>query len=196
MSDSWVAEVNRIRRLQAADWRLLREVRLEMLSDTPMAYGESLAAARRQTDTQWQERAAIMSDESSITLVADDGTDGSRIRGLMRVVIKQPQDPSQMRQAMLISVYVSPEHRGLGLADRLIDEACAVACSELGAGVIELGVHEDNARAMAFYARHGFGVTGATRPYPQDNAKREIVMACQIAPMSGPAQLGLRAIVR
>lgn len=165
-----------------------------MLSDTPMAYVESLAAARRQTDTQWQERAATMSGDSSVTLVADDGTDGSRIVGLMRVVIKQPQDPSQARQAMLISVYVAPEHRGLGLADQLLHEACAVASAELGAGVIELGVHEDNARAMAFYARHGFEVTGATRPYPQDKAKLEIVMARRIPQLSGPNQPGHRAI--
>lgn len=195
MSASWVVEVNRIRRLQASDWRLLREVRLEMLSDTPMAYVESLAAARRQTDTQWQERAATMSGDSSITLVADDGTDDSRIRGLMRVVIKQPQDPSHPRQAMLISVYVAPEHRGLGLADRLLDEACAVARTELGAGVIELGVHEDNARARAFYARHGFEVTGASRTYSQDETKQEIFMARRFLPGAGPIQLGHRAIV-
>lgn len=165
-----------------------------MLSDTPMAYGESIAAARRQTDTQWQERAATMSGDSSITLVADDGTDGSRIRGLMRVVIKQPQDPSQARQAMLISVYVAPEHRGLGLADQLLDEACAAASSELGAGVIELGVHEDNVRAKKFYARHGFEVTGASRPYPQDEAKQEIVMARRIQLLSGPSHPEHRAI--
>jgi ribosomal protein S18 acetylase RimI-like enzyme len=188
--------VNRIRRLQAADWRLLREVRLEMLSDTPMAYVESLAAARRQTESQWQERAATMSGDSSITLVADDGMDGSPISGLMRVVIKQPQDPSQARQAMLISVYVAREHRGRGLADQLLGEACSVAGAELGAGVIELGVHEDNARAKAFYARHGFEATGVTQPYPQDKTKREIVMARPIAPLSQPIRPRDGAIVR
>ncbi|GAA4046917.1 hypothetical protein GCM10023063_37700 [Arthrobacter methylotrophus] len=161
---------------------MLREVRLEMLSDTPMAYVESLAAARRQTDTQWQERAATMSGDSSITLVADDGTDGSRIIGLMRVVVNQPQEPSQALQAMLISVYVAPEYRGLGLAARLLDEACAVAGAELGAAVIELGVHEENARARTFYSRHGFEDTGASRPYPQDKTKREVIMARRLQP--------------
>lgn len=182
MSGSWVAEVNRIRRLHRTDWQLLRDVRLEMLSDTPMAYVESLAAARRQTDAQWQERAAAMSGDSSVTLVADDGTDGSPVHGLMRVVVKQPQDPGLPLQAMLISVYVAPEHRGLGLADQLLDEACAVAAAELGAGVIELGVHEDNARAKAFYERHGFEYTGASRPFPQDKTKLEVVMARRLAP--------------
>ncbi|UVJ40346.1 GNAT family N-acetyltransferase [Arthrobacter sp. CJ23] len=166
----------RIRRLARSDWQLLRDVRLEMIADTPMAYVESLAAAKRQTDTQWQERAAAMSEDSSVTLVADGGQDGSRISALMRVVIKHPQEPGRPRQVMLSSVYVAPEHRGLGLADQLLLESCAVAETDLGAGIIELGVHEDNTRALKFYERHGFRTTGARRPYPQDKSKSELVM--------------------
>lgn len=147
-----------------------------MLTDTPMAYVESLDAARRQTDTQWQERAAAMSGDASVTLVADGGEDGSRISGLMRVVVKHPQDPEKALQAMLISVYVAPEHRGLGLADELLNQACRAACEDLGAEHLELGVHQDNSRALAFYRRHGFETTGASRPYPQDTSKLELFM--------------------
>lgn len=169
----------RIRRLEPTDWKLLKVVRLEMITDTPMAYVENLAAAKRQTDTQWQARAAAMSGPDSITLVADGGTDGSRICGLMRVVLKHPQDPDRPRQAMLTSVYVAPEHRGLGLADELLDAAVAAA-QELGAGVVELGVHEENARAQRFYEKHGFMGTGGSRSYPQDKTKVELVMECAV----------------
>ncbi|MCD4853541.1 GNAT family N-acetyltransferase [Arthrobacter sp. AK01] len=155
---------------------MLKAVRLEMLSDTPMAYIESLDAARRQTDTQWQERAAAMSGDASITLVADAGVEGSKICALMRVVVKHPQEPQKPLQAMLISVYVAPEHRGLGLADELLHESCKAAAQELAAELLELGVHEDNTRALAFYRRHGFETTGASRPYPQDTSKLELVM--------------------
>lgn len=86
----------------------------------------------------------------------------------MRVVLKHPQEPGAATRAMLISVYVAPEHRGLGLADELLNEACRVAGESLAADRLELGVHEDNARAQAFYSRHGFRPTGASRPYPQD----------------------------
>ncbi|MGF6833105.1 ribosomal protein S18 acetylase RimI-like enzyme [Paenarthrobacter sp. TE4293] len=141
-----------------------------------MAYIESLDAARRQTDTQWQERAAAMSGDNSLTVVADAGVDGSRFCGLMRVVLKHPQAPHKELQAMLISVYVAPEHRGLGLADELLKEACKAAAEDLGATYLELGVHEDNSRARAFYERHGFETTGASRPYPQDTTKRELAM--------------------
>ncbi|MFE4197655.1 GNAT family N-acetyltransferase [Paenarthrobacter sp. NPDC056912] len=176
MCGSWAEPLPRIRRLHSEDWRLLKAVRLEMITDTPMAYVESLEAARRQTDTQWQGRAAAMSGDASATVVADGGQDGSRICGLMRVVVKHPQDPQKPRQAMLISVYVAPEHRGLGLADELLKEACLAAEKELGARLIELGVHQDNARALAFYTRHGFRTTGGSRPYPQDTSKLELVM--------------------
>ncbi|MEV7660747.1 N-acetyltransferase [Paenarthrobacter sp. NPDC089316] len=166
----------RVRRLGAQDWQLLKNIRLEMLADTPMAYVETLEAARRQTDSQWRERAATMSGEGSITLVADGGADGSRLCALMRVVATPPQEPRNLRRAMLLSVYVAAEHRGLGLADELLECACKAARLELGAESLELGVHEDNARAMAFYARHGFHATGGSRKYPQDTSKLELVM--------------------
>ena len=170
----------RVRRLTAEDWPLLKKVRLEMLADTPMAYVESRDSARRQTDTQWQERAAAMAGDSSVTLVADTGSDGGPLSGLMRVVVKDPQQPDRPLQAVLISVYVAPQHRGLGLADELLDQACAAAREELDAAILELGVHQDNARALAFYARHGFTPTGASKPYPQDTSKRELIMERQL----------------
>ena len=104
MYGSWAGQLPRVRRLGAEDWSLLRKIRLEMLTDTPMAYVESLEAARRQTDAQWQERTAAMAGDSSVTLVADGGVDGSPFCALMRVVVKHPQDPQKPLQAMLISV--------------------------------------------------------------------------------------------
>ncbi|WP_308113817.1 GNAT family N-acetyltransferase [Arthrobacter sp. ISL-30] len=169
----------RIRRLVPQDWALLRDVRLEMIADTPMAYIESLASARRQTETQWQARAGTMSGPDSITLVADDGTEGSRFCGLMRVVLRHPHAPGTPLQAVLSSVYVAPERRGLGLADNLID-AAKEAAVELGAEVLELGVHEENDRAKRFYQRHGFSLNGASRSYPQHKSKRELLMECKL----------------
>ncbi|MFJ4172403.1 GNAT family N-acetyltransferase [Paenarthrobacter sp. NPDC089714] len=170
-----------IRRLRPEDWPLLKAVRLEMLADTPMAYVESLQAARRQTDTQWLERASAMSAEDSVTLVADEDGPGSRIRALMRVVVKHPQDPGRPLQGMLISVYVAPEYRGLGLADQMLAHACQAAVADLGAWSLELGVHQDNQRAMAFYKRHGFQLTGESKPYPLDPNKQELFMEKQLA---------------
>lgn len=178
---SWAEQLLSIRRLGPGDWRLLKAVRLEMLADTPMAYVESLQGARRQTDTQWQERATAMSAEDSVTLIADEGGQDSRIRALMRVVLKHPQDSGRPLQAMLISVYVAPEYRGLGLADQLLRDACQAAVRELGAASLELGVHQDNHRALSFYKRHGFELTGESKPYPLDISKQELFMERQLS---------------
>ncbi|XAS68416.1 N-acetyltransferase [Micrococcaceae bacterium Sec5.7] len=176
-----------IRRLAAADWEALRAIRLEMIADTPKAYVESLESARAQSDAQWRHRAEMMAGPSSITLVADGREEdcsppGNGFFALMRVVVKVPQDGNLPKQAMLVSVYVAPGLRGSGLADEMLRQSVCAAANELGAGVLELGVHEDNARAMAFYVQHGFTDTGRREPYPLDRSSSEIIMELPLVP--------------
>jgi ribosomal protein S18 acetylase RimI-like enzyme len=165
-----------VRRLSEGEWELLRAVRLEMLADTPMAYVESLASALVQTEGQWRSRAAAMTAPGSVTFVAEDDSAANRCCGLMRVVVKHPQEANRPLQAVLISVYVAAAYRGTGLADRLLSGAVDAAASELAAGILQLGVHEDNTRALGFYARHGFQDTGRREAYPLDTSKKEIIM--------------------
>ncbi len=56
----------------------------------------------------------------------------------------------------------------------------AAAKDELQADSLELGVHEDNARAQRFYLRHGSWNTGRREPYPLDQAAKELVMELQL----------------
>lgn len=55
----------------------------------------------------------------------------------------------------LDQLVVAPEHQGRGLADRLMAYS-----KGRSPGVVELHVNASNARALAFYRRHGFVVTG------------------------------------
>ncbi|MBP1137594.1 ribosomal protein S18 acetylase RimI-like enzyme [Arthrobacter sp. PvP023] len=158
------------------EWASLRAVRLEMLADTPTAYVESLASAQAQTEGQWRSRAAAMTAPGSVTFVAEDGSRTNVFCGLMRVVVKHSQEPNRQRQAMLISVYVAVPYRGSGLADEMLGRSVEAAAGELECGLLQLGVHEDNTRALAFYARHGFGDTGRREAYALDPGKKEIIM--------------------
>ncbi len=67
------------------------------------------------------------------------------------------RDPLELRR-----LYVLPEQQGLGVADalmvRAIDEAALA-----GHDTLWLGVSTGNGRAMAFYRRHGFEVSGSCR---------------------------------
>lgn len=59
-------------------------------------------------------------------------------------------------------IYVLSRCQGLGLAGRLMDRAMDRARA-LGRTRLVLGVHRGNARALAFYARHGFTPVGTRR---------------------------------
>jgi ribosomal protein S18 acetylase RimI-like enzyme len=53
-------------------------------------------------------------------------------------------------------LWVAPEARGTGLAERLLVAARAEAAARWGARFLRLAVYDDNPRARAFYDRLGF----------------------------------------
>jgi putative acetyltransferase len=55
----------------------------------------------------------------------------------------------------LDQIVVAPQHWGAGVAEMLLAEA-----KRLSPGRLELHVNQDNARAVRFYQKHGFGVAG------------------------------------
>jgi GNAT superfamily N-acetyltransferase len=63
--------------------------------------------------------------------------------------------------AHLVSMWVAPEARGSGVADRLVAEVIEWARTD-GVSALQLRVTEGNARAERLYERHGFERTGTT----------------------------------
>jgi len=60
------------------------------------------------------------------------------------------------RSGYLDQIVVAPEAWGSALAGALVEEA--KRCAPTG---IDLDVNQDNARAIRFYVKHGFAITGA-----------------------------------
>jgi ribosomal protein S18 acetylase RimI-like enzyme len=146
-----------IRRIVGNDWQEFREIRLRMLADTPIAYGETLARARTLGDAQWIQRATNNEQDPNIGLVAID--EAGTWLGVMRGYMSASSGP------MLVGVFVDPAARGRheGVADALLDGIIDWA---RGLGTtLTLDVHADNTRAIAFYTRRGFIDTGVTMPY-------------------------------
>lgn len=161
----------RLHRVVVDDWERMRAIRLAMLADTPIAYGERLADARRLRESAWRERAAQAGSARRIALaaVAPAGAWVGFGGGYLDAV----GGPT------LVSVYIAPEARGRGVLDAL-----AAAVGEwalLHADRLRLEVHEDNARAIRAYERLGFRRTGHTRPYDLDPAAREVEMVLTLA---------------
>ncbi|MEL5990059.1 GNAT family N-acetyltransferase [Microbacterium phosphatis] len=147
-----------IHRPAAADWERFRELRLRMLADTPIAFGETLEQSLLYIDEEWQIRAANANagDSAAVVAVAEDGEWIGIMRGYR----------STQRGPMLVGVFVDPRHRGsqAGVADALLDGIIDWA-REMGSPVLRLDVHAENPRAIAFYRRRGFAPTGKILPY-------------------------------
>jgi RimJ/RimL family protein N-acetyltransferase len=162
----------RIRRITIEDWPELRELRLEALRDSPTAFLDTHAEAARRPERAWRAQTTIESvSQSSATFVACDLA--GRLVGTAAVG-PLPDVPDHVH---VHAVYVRPAHRGsAGPAAALVSAAIAWARDHSQAAHLTLGVHEDNARARAFYRRIGFADTGKVVPCPRDHFERLIIM--------------------
>jgi GNAT superfamily N-acetyltransferase len=151
------------------DWERLRDLRLEMLADTPMAYVESLETALGYDEEDWRFRARRSNEAGSFGVVAVD-RDADRFVGTMQAF-------TDAGRTWVVAVYVTPDYRGreLGVADAMLDRLEAWA-REQGRTELFLEVHEANRPAQRFYLRRGYEFTGRQRPYELDGSQLELEM--------------------
>ncbi|MDN4477763.1 GNAT family N-acetyltransferase [Demequina sp. SYSU T00039] len=76
----------------------------------------------------------------------------------------------------LSKIYVRAEAQGGGLAGALMEAAVAASREAHGAGPFWLGTNADNARAQAFYRRHGFATVGARTFLVGGRPESDVVM--------------------
>lgn len=88
--------------------------------------------------------------------------DGERVVGVIRI----GRDPDEPTIGHVFSLYVDPDSQGGGVGGRLLAEADRWFGRE-GLAQASLWVFETNARAHAFYARHGWQPDGGTRVEPE-----------------------------
>lgn len=142
-----------ISRIGPADWQRFRDVRLAALFESPAAFGSRHADWVDAPAERWQDRLTHV----ELTLLAHDG--GT----VVGVVSGQPVGEEWVE---LISMWVSPVARGLGVAQLLID---AVVDWAAGQGrSTYLMVRSDNVRAQKAYARAGFMDKGIPEDWPAD----------------------------
>ena len=141
-----------IRQIGPDAWKQLRATRLAALQDAPEAYESTYEGSLAFDEDEWRRRAGAhpvflaLSGEEPVGMAVglrDEGTrPGSRD---------------------LVSMWVSPDLRGRGIAARLIDAVANWARAD-GAGELHLWVVVGNAAARAAYDRAGFVATGERQP--------------------------------
>ncbi|MFC1420831.1 GNAT family N-acetyltransferase [Streptacidiphilus cavernicola] len=169
----------RIDRVRPEDASRTRAIRLQMLQDTPLAYLETYQDALAHPAEEWAFRAARCTRPGNTGYVAVDEATGDWVGAMNAYVPGDPGDPAAAGDlAWLVGVWVHPGHRGAkaGATDALLDAVLRWARDEAKVGRLLLEVHEANARAIAFYERHGFTRTGNTVPYPLDPTANELEM--------------------
>ncbi|MGN6793153.1 MAG: GNAT family N-acetyltransferase [Streptosporangiaceae bacterium] len=151
-----------VRRLGPEDWEICRQVRLTALAEAPYAFMSTLAREQRFDEQVWRQR---LSSPVAATFLG--WVDGAPV-GTATGKVDNPDDEFSVPGSwQLIGMWVDPDARGTGVADRLV-EAVSSHAREHGARSVTLWVTEINARAKCFYERIGFVPTGARQPVRED----------------------------
>jgi len=148
----------KIRTFAAHEWCIYRDLRLRALTDSPDAFGRTLAEEQDRSDAEWSSHLASGNDSSwDLPLVAE--VDREPI-GLAWGRI----DRSNPDVANLYQMWVAPSHRCLGAGQMLLGVVIAWARAK-NASYLNLGVTCGDSPAMRLYTRAGFEPTGRSQPF-------------------------------
>ena len=154
-----------VRRVDAAEWEELREVRLRALADAPDAFASTLEREAAFPEDVWRQRAQG-GPASANFIVREDG-----VAVGMTAVVAEPV-PGRMQ---LVGMWVDPRHRHRGIAQALIDQAVRWSRDHQARELIAWVV-ERNTAARVLYERVGFRPTGVRQPLPSNPAVDEVLL--------------------
>ncbi|MGR4882617.1 GNAT family N-acetyltransferase [Streptomyces sp. LARHCF249] len=172
-----------VRPVRGDEWMKVKELRITALNDpaAPLAFLETVAQAEARPDEHWQARAAGASHGRAARQFVAEGVGGAWA-GSVTVLVEEAgttdifEQVIERPQGHLVGVFVRPEQRGTGLTEALFAAALDWAWSldEPALECVRLFVHEDNARAAAFYRRFGFEASGKVVPVPGNAGAKEM----------------------
>ncbi|MEI7924911.1 MAG: GNAT family N-acetyltransferase [Chloroflexota bacterium] len=162
-----------VRRIRVGEAAAYRDLRLRALTDSPHAFGTTLAEALARPPRWWESRVeATAAGDVSALFVAEDAdgwcglVGGELVGGAVEV----------------ISMWVDPRARGTGLGAALVDMVLRWA-RDHAATEAGLDVTEGNAPAIALYLTTGFAFTGESAPHPSQPGRRELRMRRVLDPV-------------
>lgn len=144
-----------VRRASAGNEAILRQLRLDALTDAPDAFCSTYERELARTPADWRR---WMSRGVTFILEAE---------GEPRGLVSGAVDAEEPGVATLMSLWVHPSMRGSGAADALVSEVMAWARGE-HAGTVRLAVVSSNTPAIRFYERQGFRNTGRSTVSERD----------------------------
>lgn len=140
-----------VKRVLPSDLEAWRDVRLRALREAPYAFGSTYEREVAFTDEDWLQRI------NNLALFMAEVGDGI-------VGIIGGYRPSGQAETVreVVSMWVDPSVRGSGVSAELVQAIKDWSIQE-GAEQLSLWVAEGNDRALAFYERMGFELTGGRK---------------------------------
>ncbi|HTV99692.1 MAG TPA: GNAT family N-acetyltransferase [Streptosporangiaceae bacterium] len=140
------------------EWRVLRETRLAALADAAGAFAASEAEEAARPEQYWR----TLARTGGIFVATAGGEPVGLVAGVPR------ETPGERG---LAAMWVTPSWRGTGAAAMLVAAVADWARTQRALR-LSLWVPADNPRALRFYARQGFALTGRSRPFPERPGRR------------------------
>ena len=185
-----------IRPARAAEWQLLKHLRISALTQAPDAFGPTAEEARAFDDQYWQRFAAYFESPwrhmfIAVPADAEPGAmpDQTGSKNAAETAAVNPHAIPDDDAFGLISAgrerdgtghlgafWVDPRSRGTGLGARLFDAALAWLEHDLHCARVELSVTEGNEQAEAMYRRRGFARSGRFEPLREGSPLRNVYM--------------------
>lgn len=163
-----------IRAILPEDAWIYREVRLQALQESPTAFGSTYAEESKLTDPEWVNRAKSCSEPDAIGFLAFDGE-------VPCGIIRGTPDEQSEQIGWLVSMWVAPAQRRLGLGSRLVEQIIQWG-KDRGLQGLKLDVTSTNTPAIRLYESCGFKPTGQSAPYQHDPSLTEIEMLLELNP--------------
>jgi GNAT superfamily N-acetyltransferase len=166
-----------VHRVRADQWRQWRDLRLRALAESPRAFGSTYQENAGYPDETWLERTRALAGaaQDRAMFVAIDPTADIWI-GCAGGFADEDDGI-----ASLISMWVSPEHRGRGVGRSLVEAVIGWARAT-GYERLRLDVVRGQDSAVRLYSRLGFRPTGRWIPMPRDPSliEDEMVLPLQV----------------
>jgi RimJ/RimL family protein N-acetyltransferase len=144
-----------IRTARAEDAVAYRELRLEALRDHPEVFSSDYAENLARPLSSWRD--ALQPERADRTVMLFFAEQEGQLVGMCGVA--REHSVKVRHSATIISMYMRPAWRGLGIAAALVG-TCVEWARTHGVTVVKLAVVTTNAAAIRCYARCGFRVYG------------------------------------
>lgn len=169
-----------VRRARADEWEALREIRLAALTDSPDAFGSTLAEERDADEARW--RGWITGEGWA----GDVATFIAEAPGPLLGMATGYRPDDRPTTGWLFAMWVRPDRRGEGIGRHLVAAVDEWAAS-LDIDQLLLHVTDSNDGAVRFYASCGFVVT-SDAPEPLREGSDRMTRTMRLLVGSAPSR--------